>query len=194
MADWWSPPSRDSGREPIDGQVARGLAAALGVDRGLIDGVLQAESHDPGSRAEEYERLFVGPGRTPCPPYGAYWWPGRPWQESGSVSGQSTSAVADLYAEMELRLRAEWREPPDYIAFEWEALAWALELGLPSARVLLDEHLRAWLPPFCAAVQEHAAHPFYGALAALTPVWAEALARSGRELGDDLSAAEGRAV
>jgi TorA maturation chaperone TorD len=179
MADWWGEP-RAGEPKPwrVDDRATRQLAVALGLDLELVEALLDARPADPGDLVEEYERLFVGPGSTPCPPYGAFWRPGRPWQEGGAIAGESTSRVAALYAQLDLRIRVDWSEPPDHVAFEWEALAYALDVDHPAGRALLDEHLRVWLPPFCDAVQKHARQPFYSALATLTPAWVEGLAAS----------------
>jgi TorA maturation chaperone TorD len=177
MADWWGEPiSGEAHPWRVDAGAAREVAAALGIDLDLVKNLLDARPANPGDLVEEHERLFVGPGRTPCPPYGAFWRPARPWQEGGSIAGESTSRVAAIYAQLDLRIRGEWSEPPDHVAFEWEALAYALGVEHSAGRALLDEHLRVWLPPFCEAVQKHAKHPFYLALATLTPVWVEGFA------------------
>ncbi|MGZ4627193.1 MAG: TorD/DmsD family molecular chaperone [Kineosporiaceae bacterium] len=88
--------------------------------------------------------------------------------------------VADLYRQAGLDVAPGARELPDHIAVECEAFAWASDAeASPScadmANALLRDHLRVWLPGFCAAVEEQSALPFYAALAALTRSWVAAL-------------------
>ncbi len=128
--------------------------------------------------AEEYERLFVGPGTVPCPPYEALWRKDRPRLEEGTVFGAVTGKVADLYDEIGVRMREELRELPDHVSAEWEAVAYALDRGeseRAAARELLAEHLAIWQPPFCAKVEESSKLPFYRLVAQLTQAWLPAL-------------------
>ncbi len=75
---------------------------------------------------DEYERLFVGPGRTPCPPYESLWLDGQPRLEQGRLMGAASVAVADLYRGLGLDVAAAAHELPDHVAIELEALAFAL--------------------------------------------------------------------
>ena len=75
---------------------------------------------------DEYERLFVGPGRTPCPPYESLWLGGQPRLEQGRLMGAASVAVADLYRGLGLDVAAAAHELPDHVAIELEALAFAL--------------------------------------------------------------------
>jgi TorA maturation chaperone TorD len=132
---------------------------------------------------EEYERLFVGPGSVPCPPYEALWRSDRPKFEEGTLLGAATQAVVELYQEIGVRVRDDAHELPDHLAAEWEAVAYGLA-GTPpqrrAAQALVGEHLALWVPPFGQGVAAHARLPLYRELArataALVPAVAEAAA------------------
>ena len=177
LAHWWSRPAPEE-----RSWWAETWDAALESDR-LPTTSLVADLHaafDNSNEAElleEYERLFVGPGRTPCPPYESLWRDGRPRLEQGRVMGSAAAEAAALYRRLGLRLRPGAHELPDHIAIEWEALAYAIERNADEhATQLLRQHLARWMAGFCAAVANETTHPFYRALAQLTPTWTAALA------------------
>ena len=95
--------------------------------------------------------------------------------------GAASVAVADLYRTLGFDVAAAAHELPDHVAIELEALAVALRTegsaAETAARALLHEHLVGWLPALCAAVEREAREPFYVALARITTVWVERLAR-----------------
>lgn len=136
---------------------------------------------DPGAApelAEEFERLFVGPGRVPCPPYESYWRDDAPFLLKGVLMGPCTGDLADLYARLGLQLARSAHELPDHLAVELEALAVAeAEPGTRDVvRALLDQHLAVWLPAFCSAVEREAELDHYRSLAVRTRRWVEARA------------------
>jgi TorA maturation chaperone TorD len=154
------------------------VADALGCGEDLLEPMREALRTPHRILAEEYERLCVGPGTVPCPPYEALWRKDRPKLEQGTVYGAVTGKVADLYDEIGVRVRPELRELPDHIAAEWEAVAYALTLG-PTERLaakdLLAEHLAVWLPPFLRRVEDSQSRTFYLLLAQLTGLWQPAI-------------------
>jgi len=164
LAMWWSPPDpgeldRWAGCWEAAGDVAGELRAA-------VDDALR----------EEYERLFVGPGRPPCPPYESMWLTDQPRREQGRLMAACAADVARIYGELGLQVRADAHELPDHVVVELEALAYALEHGAAeAAHALAVDHLAVWMPSFCAAVGAETEHPFYAALARLTPDWVAAL-------------------
>jgi TorA maturation chaperone TorD len=178
LSRWWSRPlSSELAVWDEAWPLADEVAGALGLERADVDRLAGArEGPSLDELLDEYERLFVGPGRTPCPPYESLWLPDQAKLEQGRLMGSASAAVTDLYRDLRLDLTTGAHELPDHIAVEWEALAYALRSGEAyAAGVLLDEHLRVWLPGFCDAVQEHARVPFYSALAAVTLSWTDAL-------------------
>jgi TorA maturation chaperone TorD len=179
LSHWWSRPTDETRAVWARGwEVALDLAAELDIDPSEVEELRDAaQTADPESMLDEYERLFVGPGAVPCLPYESLWSSGVPRREAGSVMGPAALAVSDLYRTTGLTLRDDAHELPDHVVIEWEALAYALERGADEAAAeLLETHLARWMDPFCTAVQREAEQPFYARLAALTRAWTAALA------------------
>jgi len=183
MADWWSDPTdtatgtvglpaRDSQYGNPAGEFAAAAASLLGLDLTALTAVIS----DLDMLADDHEQLMVGPGRAPCPPYESMWQDDAPPQR-GVAMGSAAGAVLALYREAGLTLRPHPGELPDHIVVEWEAVAWSLEQDRAPkvAAALLRDHLALWIPRFCEQVAAHATHPYYKALAALTPQWTTAL-------------------
>jgi putative dimethyl sulfoxide reductase chaperone len=183
LADWWSDPTdTTSGRDTLAsvhpgercdplGSSAAASATLLDVDISALR-ALAAGLGVPGLAAE-HERLMVGPGRTPCPPYESMWGDEVPTQR-GIMMGTAAGAVLALYRQAGLTIRPHPGELPDHLVVELEALAWSLQEGrapmiVPAA--LLNDHLLSWVPRFCARVAAEASHPYYTTLAGLTPGW-----------------------
>lgn len=182
LSRWWSRPLEGVVAEwDRSWDLARDLADAIGLEADAVE-ELAAARHETSTDAllDEYERLFVGPSRPCCPPYESFWRSDGPKLEQGRLMGSPTRAVGDLYRELELDVAEDAHELPDHVAIEWEALGYALHRGgtyeASVASRLLHEHLRRWLPAFCAVVLEQAHDPFYRALANLTARWVEGLA------------------
>ncbi len=178
LADWWSDPLGDvEGSQRADPMGAMALAAAdmLGVQSKSL--IRLATAVDVPGLVDEHERLFVGPGRTPCPPYESMWADDAP-PERGIMMGTAAGAVLELYRRAGLTMRPHPGELPDHLVVECEALTWCLEDHREPevARALVEAHLLRWAPRFCDAVRAEASHPYYQALAELTPGWLRALA------------------
>ncbi len=181
LAAFWGEPEMKALRlwrsEALQGDLAL-VADALGRGAELLDPLRAALGAPHRVLAEEYERLFVGPGTVPCPPYEALWRKDRPKLEEGTVFGAVTGRVADLYDDIGVQMRAELRELPDHVSAEWEAVAHGLQAGetqRAAAQELIAEHLAVWLPPLCAKVRDSSQLPFYGLVAGLTEAWLPAL-------------------
>jgi TorA maturation chaperone TorD len=133
------------------------LTAAIGDGQGLL---------------QEYERLFVGPGPVPCPPYESYWREDVPIDVRRSLMGPCTVGLRYLYQQLGIDVLPSAGELPDYVAVEWEALSYALTSGArPVARALVADHLGRWLPRLCRAVSKETEAEFYRRLAARTLDW-----------------------
>ncbi|HEX7105074.1 MAG TPA: molecular chaperone TorD family protein [Acidothermaceae bacterium] len=189
LADWWSDPLDCADKRSLQAQAtpacaderadpggALALAAAgrLGVDPQRL--ISLAEAVDTPGLVEEHERLFVGPGRTPCPPYESMWDHDSP-PERGVMMATAAGAVLALYHRAGLAMRPRPGELPDHLVVECEALTWCLGRNHEPtvAHALLTQHLTRWVPRFCQAVRAEAKHPYYQALADLTPAWLSAL-------------------
>jgi TorA maturation chaperone TorD len=179
LACWWSRPVEEETAAWAgawsDAQLA---GAALGRDSAEVESLERAAACDVSQLVEEYERLFVGPGRVPCPPYEALWRDEGQRREQGRLMSTATAAVARLYRSLDLAVRHDAHELPDHVAVELEALAYALETEGPdeqTAQELLTQHLLIWMPKLCAAVGQEAQLGFYRTLAQLTPHWLAAI-------------------
>jgi TorA maturation chaperone TorD len=179
LASWWSRPTpEERGRWASAWEAAGALAEQLGLSPDEV-AELRAAAAAAGAEAllEEYERLLVGPGRAPCPPYESLWRTDAPRRERGRLMGSSAADAVRIYRELGLRLRPEAHELPDHLVVQLEALAHALEHDVAgAARALARDHLSGWMPGFCAAVGVETGEPFYAVLSRLTLAWTGALA------------------
>jgi TorA maturation chaperone TorD len=176
LADWWSDPldGVPPGSADPTGGMALAAGARLGVDEHRL--IALAVAADAPGLVDEHERMFVGPGRTPCPPYESMWSDDAP-PDRGIMMATAAGAVLSLYRQAGLAMRPHPGELPDHLVVECEALAWCLERNREPtvARALLADHLVQWVPRFCDAVRVAANHPYYRELAEITPVWIAAL-------------------
>lgn len=117
--------------------------------------------------AREFERLFVGPGPVPCPPYESYWRPDAIGTLRGTLMGPCVTDLLALYTALGLQVRRAAAELPDHVAVELEALSVAAgEPGRPDVLArLYDDHIAIWLPRFCDAVAAETAEDYYRLLA-----------------------------
>lgn len=135
----------------------------------------------------DYTRLFIGPSQPMAMPYASFW-----LTDDQSMRHEATTAVLDLYEQGGFDVNEDFRELPDHVAAELEFLYLltyrqhraqlaqlaplaqldgnADELSAVNAlrRRFMEEHLRAWLGPFAAAVKSGAETEFYRELAAFT--------------------------
>ncbi|MGD0983037.1 MAG: molecular chaperone TorD family protein [Acidimicrobiales bacterium] len=143
----------------------------------LRDPVTIPGPEDVPALLDEYERLFVGPGQVPCPPYESFWREDVPVDIRRTLMGPCTADLNRLYLELGLQVSSQSVELPDHIAIELEAMAYALsfEETEPIARQILEQHLAQWLPRLCRAVAHEAVESFYRDLAVLTLDWLAAI-------------------
>jgi len=128
----------------------------------------------------EYCRLFVGPYRLPCPPYGSV------YLDGGVVMGPSTVAALDIYASEGWQLSSSLAEPADHVAAELEFMAGMcaaaqrtamvgdeVELArcLEAQRCFLAEHLGRWGRTFAARVKAATTSDLYRSLAEVLEAW-----------------------
>lgn len=157
-------------------EAASGISPALGDQARAVRDAFADEPTE--TLLVDYARLFLGPPQPLAKPYASVW-----LEPDGRTMGPSTAAILALYAEGGFAVSDEFRELPDHVAAELEFL-YLLTFTALRARVdhddalrvrvealrgrVLDAHLGAWLPRFCAAVVENAETRFYRALAGLT--------------------------
>jgi TorA maturation chaperone TorD len=177
LAHFWSRPVSD---EVASWAEARDLEAEtdsrISSDP-LREPVIVPDLEEVPALLDEYERLFVGPGQVPCPPYESFWREDVPVDIRRTLMGPCTADLKRMYLELGLRVSSRAGELPDHIAIELEAMAYALsfdETG-PVARQIFEEHLARWLPRLCRAVAHEAEQSFYRNLAVLTLDWLAAI-------------------
>lgn len=172
IAHWWSRPVWDEVSTWIEAApaVARVCERLTGARPSPI---LACSLGQVPDLLDEYERMFVGPGHLPCPPYESFWRDDVPIDLWHSLMGPAAADLRQLYRELGVDMAEDAAELPDHVAVEFEALAYALSRadGGRLAERLIGEHLGKWLPRFCKQVAEQARHPFYGKLAATTLDW-----------------------
>ncbi len=183
LSTWWCPPEPEFITAWLNPDLCNTVLELWQHNHLPEENKLQALFSDLNKEKDqirfEYERLFVGPGHVPCPPYEALWQANRPKHEGGMVTGQATDMVRGLYADLGLRVQPHIRELPDHVAIEFEALALALETEQAPSKIyqFLVEHLEKWIPLLCASVMEHTELNYYRTLASLTLIcvntWSE---------------------
>lgn len=173
LGHWWSRPVRE--------EVETWLAYA-DLARDVFDGPafpLPFASIDDRALRElldEHERLFVGPGPVPCPPFESCWHRDVPFDRQRSLMGPCVAEMRELYGRLGLELAHAGVEYGDYLPVELEALAVALTRldGVEVSRSILADHVLRWVPPFAESVLRETHHPFYRDLARVTLAWAAA--------------------
>ncbi len=171
LAHWWSRPV------PDEVTIWTGAAGTEAAVRSHMPGHSAARLLTSGGELlgllDEHERLFVGPGPVPCPPYESFWREDVPVDIRRSLMGPCTADLRQLYGALGLQMLPASGEMPDHVAVELEALAFALSspATYPQAQALFFDHLRRWLPRLCRAVAHETESPFYRALADITVDW-----------------------
>lgn len=131
----------------------------------------------------EYNRLFVGPGHLPAPPYESVYRKDAPRFERGLVMGESTIEVGRKYREAGLRVSNRHADLPDHMGTELEFMYFltrneaeareqdnkTIALGyLEKQKEFLKDHLIRWVPGFCVAVARSSKLDFYEGIAMIT--------------------------
>lgn len=116
----------------------------------------------------EHDRLFVGFGDPPCPPYESVW--RRLATSSTSDLRRFAKELRQLYRTLGLESSTSHHGELDHIAVEMEATAFALsrQATRPIARQLVLHHMSEWVPELCQSLSVEAQLPFYRDLAKLT--------------------------
>jgi TorA maturation chaperone TorD len=121
----------------------------------------------------DHAALFVGPFALKAAPYGSIY-----LEKGHRLMGDTTLAAMDLYAAAGLRLTL--KEPADHIAIELEFMHYLCALAAQALAAgdedtaaelagkqhhFLKEHLGAWAPAFCAAIEKEAETLYFRTLA-----------------------------
>jgi putative dimethyl sulfoxide reductase chaperone len=136
-------------------------------------------SFDVEALSFEYNRLFVGPERLPCPPYESVHRKDRSELEMGMVLGPSVLDVKRRYAEAGLEISKTFKDLPDHIAVELEFMHYLCSKELETENPEVCEklrriqaeffrlHLLPWASSFADKIADNTASPFYGKVAFL---------------------------
>lgn len=115
------------------------------------------------SRAQAWQRLFIGPAALPSPPWGSVW-----LDRENVLFGDSTLALRQWMRENQIAFDVEQNEPEDHIGTLLMLAAWLVENDRQQAcEQLLAWHLLPWAPRFLNEFVEKADHPFFTALGQL---------------------------
>ncbi len=108
---------------------------------------------------QEYVRLFVSPEGAPCPP----WQSAN--QEPPALFGENHHGALAWYRRygFEPRLGSE---PADQVGLLLTFAAWLMENG-EDPKAFAAEHL-AWIPDYCARLENEARTPWFAELASRT--------------------------
>jgi len=150
---------------PMTPEVTHDLNDALSLYGELINVELPPCEGDADEA--EFNRLFVGPGRLPAPPYESVW-----RSEDRLLMQAAAEGVRSVY--LEYGVQNTYPEPEDHLALELEFYALlqyrvlngeAPHRHLAAQQRFWTEHLSTWVPAFCQAVEESTSSPFYRNLA-----------------------------
>lgn len=168
----------EDGGDPIcaDAQMRAGLAKMQEFCRKYEPGeVLRAASDD-------FNKLFVGPGHKPCPPWSSVYADGK-WL----VNGPTAQKVKSVFKAEGFAIPEGNREPWDHISYEFQFMAdeqkslfdrddnvaggQATGSGAQSvtkARDFFAKFMSGWIPTFLDGVEREARTEFYKGLAVFT--------------------------
>ncbi|UZP68078.1 molecular chaperone TorD family protein [Desulfovibrio mangrovi] len=133
---------------------------------------------EPAELLRDYARLFIGPFELFAAPFGSVY-----LEEGRRIMGETTYDALHHYQAAGLEVSADFGNPPDHLSAELEFMYYLLHKEMQarvqndmqgSARcrsqltAFVNNHPARWIDPFCTAVQESAATPFYHTLASLT--------------------------
>jgi len=130
-------------------------------------------SIDPLELRVEYNRLFVGPGRLPCPPYESVYRKDRAADEMGTLMGPSALDVKSRYAEAGLEISKSFKDYPDHVAVELEFMNFLCSKEAATTddvekedlrrkqREFLEKHIRKWAGEFSDRVLKNTNSLFY---------------------------------
>ena len=128
---------------------------------------------DPLELRVEYNRLFVGPGKLPCPPYESVYRRDRVEGEIGTLMGPSALDVKNRYAEAGLEISKNFKDYPDHVAVELEFMNFLCSKEAATEHMadkedlrrkqkeFLEMHIRTWAGEFSDKVLKSANSLFY---------------------------------
>ncbi|CAB1247521.1 molecular chaperone [Clostridium sp. MT-14] len=144
----------------------------------VISGEMGGNKFNPGYEKElweDYQRLFVGPGRILAPP-----WESVYESRDRLIFGKSELSVREFYHQFGLEVNP--REAADHLAFELSFMARLCSIKtyddfqkvlkiLASMEKFLKEHLCKWVPAWRNCVNSNAKIGFWIELSNITEAW-----------------------
>ena len=127
----------------------RTLARGMGADRQEL--------------ADEYRRLFVGPGPKAAPPWGSVY-----TDHDRVMFGASALELHDWLSANGISVAAHDNMPDDSIGRMLKLMAWIARMRPELLREYLEHHLLTWAPQFLELMGREAQQPAFSALARLT--------------------------
>ena len=120
----------------------------------------------------EYNRLFVGPGKLPCPPYESVYSADRAEGEKGTLMGPAAMDAKKRYAEAGLEVSKSFTDYPDHIAVELEFMHFLCSKEAEASRgekenwqrkekEFFEKHIRTWAEVFSDRVLRSTNSLFY---------------------------------
>lgn len=153
---------------PMTPELTADLRDTVALYAALTDLELPSSTEPPAEA--EFNRLFVGPGKLPAPPYESVW-----RSEDRLLMQAAAEPVRSFYRAH--GVQNTHPEPEDHLALELEFYALLQQRfiagdnprhQLGAQQRFLTEHLASWVPAFCNAVETQTNSPFYRSLAAAT--------------------------
>ncbi len=159
--------------EPAVAEIEQAAEQILGkegtrIARAMVDAFHQTT--DDLDLKVEYNRLFVGPGALPCPPYQSVYDNTRPSEDQGTVMGPTAEAVAEAMRLEGLAVVLDHAELPDHVAVVLEFMVYLLSRseGREDSTAYADRadqfrlaHIVPWLAEFGKRVAKEARQPFF---------------------------------
>ncbi len=139
---------RDCFSEPLDPELVSRLGELARVQPSWQPCAQAAAAEPIEGLADEWMRLFEGPGRIPAPLFGSF------YLDDGLLMGPSSIAVAAEYRRHGVQPRAG-ATPPDHLAFELGFLGMLTAedgASAPGDRTAFAQHYLGWVPELRNAV------------------------------------------
>lgn len=108
----------------------------------------------------EYRRLFVGPAKMPCPPWGSVY-----TDRDCVVFGESNLALRAWMRKNGIKRLGDENTPEDHIGLMLALLAWLAQEKPELVKEFLLDHLLTWSSHYLDQLIEAAQQPFYEGLA-----------------------------
>ena len=121
----------------------------------LADPQIREDAH------QAFQRLFIGPGAPPAPPWGSVY-----LTEDNTIMGPSTIATRKKFERLGLRLHSQGWEPDDHFSHCCAFLSLLAQEDNPApTRDFLEQDFLTWGPRFLELFKESCRNPVYESIA-----------------------------